>query len=348
MSILQHIIVDEHSRKPKYRQIVDSIIDSISSGKLKINEKIPSINSLSEQFSLSRDTVEKAYNILKERSIITSVKGKGFYITATPFISRIKVLFVINKLSAYKMRIYNSFLGAIGEAAHTDLRIYHCDESLFLSLLSQAALSYDYYVIMPHFKTSSLRHISTTDQVSQALNAIPKHKLLILDNHLLDLKGEYAEVYQDFENDIYEALKEGKEKVSRYDKLVIAYPFSSVYPYPKRILNGFRKFCVEAKLPFSVIEEIEEDMPLTEGTLYLTIPETDLVNLVKAARDQGLKPGKDIGIISYNETPLKDLLGITTISTDFAEMGMMTAKIISGKLKDKVKNPFVLLDRDSL
>ena len=348
MSILEHIIIDAHSRKPKYRQIVESIIENISTGKLKINEKIPSINLLSEQFSLSRDTVEKAYNILKERNIITSVKGKGFYVTSTPLISRIKVLFLVNKLSAYKMRIYNSFLNAIGDAAHTDLHIYHCDESLFLNLLSQAARAYDYYVVMPHFKTGSLRHASTTDEVTKALNAIPKHKLLVLDNNLVQLKGEYAEVYQDFENDIYKALKEGKEKVSRYSKLVITYPSQSVYPYPKRILHGFRKFCVEAKLPFAVIEEIEEDMPLERGTLYLTIPETDLVNLVKAGRDQGLKPGKDIGIISYNETPLKDLLGITTISTDFAEMGRLSAKIIREKQRNKIKNRFILLDRDSL
>jgi len=129
---------------------------------------------------------------------------------------------------------------------------------------------------------------------------------------------------------------------------VIAYPALSVYPYPKRILHGFRKFCVEAKTPFAVIDGIEEDNPLEPGTLYLTISETDLVNLVKAARDQGLQPGKDIGIISYNETPLKDLLGITTISTDFAEMGRMTAVLISEKRQVNLKNPFVLLDRDSL
>ncbi|TXF86326.1 GntR family transcriptional regulator [Neolewinella aurantiaca] len=348
MKILAHISIDEKSRKPKYRQIVDSIIDNISAGKLKLNEKIPSINMLSEEFSLSRDTVEKAYNILKERSIITSVKGKGYYVTSTPLISRTNVLFLVNKLSVYKMRIYNSFISAIGETTHTDLHIYHCDESLFLNLLRQAENAYDYYVIMPHFKTTSLKHASTTDKVTLALNRIPKHKLVVLDNHLTTLEGNFAEVYQDFESDIYEALQQGRDKISRYSKLVITYPTRSVYPYPKRILHGFRKFCVEAKLPFAVIEEIEEDMPLEPGTLYLTIPETDLVHLVKAARDQGLQPGQDIGIISYNETPLKDLLGITTVSTNFAEMGRMTAEMISKRRQDKVKNPFLLLDRDSL
>lgn len=342
------IRVDEHSRTPKYRQVADSIISNISAGAIGLDKKIPSINLLSEQLGLSRDTVEKAYNILKEQRIITSVKGKGFYVTRMPTVSRLNVLFLINKLSAYKLRIYNSFLRATGEKARTDLQVYHCDESLFLKHLGQDERTYDYYVIMPHFKTASQRHISTTDAVTDALNAIPRHKLLILDNQLQELQGDYAEVYQDFKEDIYEALRQRRDKILRYAKLVIAYPSRSVYPYPKRILHGFRKFCVEAKRPFAVVEEFEEDRVLEPGTLYLTITETDLVNLVKSARDQQLKPGRDVGIISYNETPLKDLLGITTVSTDFAEMGRIAAELAVEQRQDKVKNAFSLLDRDSL
>ena len=75
--------VDIDSRVPKYQQIVNSVISGISNGYLSIDEKIPSINEVSEEFYLSRDTVEKAYNILKEQKIITSVKGKGFYIAKT-------------------------------------------------------------------------------------------------------------------------------------------------------------------------------------------------------------------------------------------------------------------------
>ncbi|WP_185965281.1 hypothetical protein [Flavobacterium franklandianum] len=40
---------------------------------------------------------------------------------------------------------------------------------------------------------------------------------------------------------------------------------------------------------------------------------------------------KDVGVISYNETPLKALLGITVISTDFKGMGEAAAKIILDK-----------------
>lgn len=52
-------------------------------GNFEMNQKIQSINMFSEEFYLSRDTVEKAYNILKERNVISSIRGKGYYITRT-------------------------------------------------------------------------------------------------------------------------------------------------------------------------------------------------------------------------------------------------------------------------
>ena len=348
MPITDHIHISEESRIPKYQQIVNSITDNIASGRLGIDDKIPSINSLSESFDLSRDTVEKAYNILKDRNIITSVKGKGFYITRTKLLSKVNVLFLINKLSSYKMRIYNSFISRVAGVAHTDLHVYHCDESLFLNLLSRNLNAYDYYVIMPHFKTGALRHISDTPEVREAIEKIPKNKLIVMDNNNLKLDGDYAEVYQDFEEDIYTALKEGLEKIRRYDKLIMVYPQQSVYPYPKRILHGFRKFCVEAKLPFEVIDEIYDDTILHRGDLFITIVESDLVNLVKQIRDKEMTLGEDIGVISYNETPLKDLLGITVVSTDFDAMGKTAADLILDKRTEKIKNPFRLIERQSV
>ncbi|MNN83807.1 DNA-binding transcriptional repressor EbgR [compost metagenome] len=60
--------------------------------------------------------------------------------------------------------------------------------------------------------------------------------------------------------------------------------------------------------------------------------------------------GKDVGIISYNETPLKKFIlnGITTISTDFEMMGRMAAELIINKSKDRVEVPFYLKLRPSV
>ncbi|MFN3382439.1 MAG: transcriptional regulator, partial [Runella zeae] len=62
------------------------------------------------------------------------------------------------------------------------------------------------------------------------------------------------------------------------------------------------------------------------------------------------KVGKDVGIISYNETPLKKIIleGITTISADFELMGQKTAQLIQENLKEQIYVPFYLKLRASL
>ena len=348
MSQLIEIKINESSRVPKYKQIVDSIINDISKGKLKIGEKIPSINELSESCYLSRDTVEKAYKQLKEQKVIISVKGKGYYTAKTDLISKVQIFFMINKLSSYKMMIYNSFVKSIGMNGHVTLSVYHCEESIFTRTLERNLGAFDYYVIMPHFKNEDLNHVSTTNTVVEMIEKIPKDKLIILDNNKLDIKGNYGAVYQDFQEDIYEALKKGVEKLKKYDKLVLVYPNKSVYPYPLRIVHGFRKFCSKFNFDFEILNEIYDDMDLDSKDAYVIIEENDLVNLVRQVRKKNLVMGKDIGIISYNDTPLKDLLGINVVSTHFKAMGETAAYLITNNKKEKVKNVFEYIERNSI
>jgi len=342
------INIDESSRIPKYKQIVDSIINDISKGKLKVGEKIPSINKLSETCDLSRDTVEKAYKQLKERKVIISVKGKGFYTAKTDLISKVNVFFLINKLSSYKMEVYNSFVNSLGINGHINLSIYHCEISLFVRAIEKNIGAYDYYIIMPHFKNEQLNHISYTNKVLEIIELIPKDKLIIMDNNIPELKGNFGLIYQDFKKDIYYSLIEGIEKLKKYDKLILVYPTKSIYPFPKGILNGFRQFCVEYELDFEILDEIYEDMELQSKDVYITIEETDLVNLVRQIRKKGLKLGKDIGIISYNDTPLKELLGITVISTNFKAMGAVAADFVLKNKNEKVKAMFKYKERNSV
>tara|TARA_R110002073_G_scaffold194676_1_gene353733 strand:- start:6573 stop:7622 length:1050 start_codon:yes stop_codon:yes gene_type:complete len=349
MDLIKHIKIDENSRVPKYQQIIDSIIHNISVGNLTMDQKIPSINMFSEEFYLSRDTIEKAYSILKERNIITPIRGKGYYISRTKLISKVNILFLVNKLSNYKLRTYNHFIDSIGANSHVDLQVYHCQETLFLNLLEKNKSAFDYYIIAPHFLTKDLKHISYPDKALSLLKKIPLDKLIILDNikpNILD--GALGRIHQDFENDIYNALSEGINRIKKYEKIILVFPEKSVYPYPKRILHGFRKFCVKHKLDFEILDKIYEDMVLKKGDLFITIRETDLVNLVKQVRENEYVLGTDIGIISYNDTPLKELLGITVVSTDFKVMGETAAEIILNKKKCKLKVPFNLIERESL
>lgn len=348
MEVVNCIDVSENSRVPKYQQIVDSIIKNISNGNIHLDQKLPSINTLSENFYLSRDTVEKAYNILKDRNIIVSIPRRGNYVSKTEIGNKHNVLFLVNKLSTYKMRIYNSFLNKMGVGAKIDLQIYHCDEFLFLNILKNIKINYDYFIVMPHFKTTNLQHISFTDAALSIVNIIPKEKLLILDNLMPAVSDDISAVYQDFDKDIYDALSQGLDKISKYKKMILVYPTKLIYPYPRRILIGFTRFCTERGLDYEIIEKVYDDIVLKEGDLFVTIEESDLVSLVNQVRVLGLKLGKDIGVISYNDTPLKDLLGITVISTDFKVMGEAAADMVLNNEKGRFKVPFNFIERESL
>ena len=342
-----YIKINEASRIPKYKQVMDSIIKAINDKHLLMGDKILSINAVSEICNLSRDTVEKAYSLLRAQNIIVSVKGKGFYVTETNMSIKVNVLFLINKLSSYKMRIYNSFVATLGTSASVDLDIYHCEPDVFINILNKKKKSYNYYVIMPHFRNDSFQHVGCSKKILEKIQEIPYEKLIILDREVENLSKAAIMVYQDFTNDIYTALNKGVKQLKKYKKIILVYPSKAIYPYPKEIVSGFRRFCVKNELDYEILDEIYDSMELQLKDLYIIIQEQDLVNLVKQTRDRHFKLGEDIGIISYNDTPLKELLGITVISTDFQKMGATAAKMILTEMSATVKNDFHFINRFS-
>ncbi|WP_248722490.1 GntR family transcriptional regulator [Seonamhaeicola sp. ML3] len=346
-AMLNYIRIDGDSMVPKYMQIINSIIDNVSIGNIKIGEKIPSINTLSQEFYLSRDTVERAYNILKKKNVVVSVRGRGTYIAEADLTRKLKILFLVNKLSPYKLKVYNAFSETMGEHCNVDIHSFHCDQTLFEELMDKYKSSYDYYVILPHFRTKNLCYLSSTSKVSSVINNIPKDKLVLLDNCNYQIKGDFISVYQDYENDIFTALETGHKKISNYQKLNLVCPRRTFYPYPTKILDGFRKFCAHNGFDFEIIEEVSSEFKVEKHNLYITIEENDLVNIMSQIKKCRHKLGADVGVISYNDTPLKQVLGISVFSLDFDDMGTQAAQMILENKKDKVKASFNFIDRES-
>jgi DNA-binding LacI/PurR family transcriptional regulator len=250
-------------------------------------------------------------------------------------------LLLFNKISNYKKQIYNSFVQTIGAHAVIDLKIHYSNARIFNNLLENHLHEYDYYVIMPHFYENA-------EEAYSLIRKIPTRKLLILDKDLSNLDTDYAAVFQDFKNDTRDALQNGLALLKKYEKLLLVFPGMDVYP--KEIISSFRNFCMEFSLNYDIIPEINPDMEVKSKTAYIVIEEADLVNLIKICRSRNLVVGKEVGIISFNETPLKEILldGITVLSTDHAKMGETAARLILENKKEKIKNPFSLLIRKSL
>ncbi len=338
--IFDHIHVDEFSATPKYLQLINSILSAIEAGKIKKEDLMPSINELSFELEISRDTAEKGYRHLKQIGVLGSVPGKGYYIANAEFHQKLKIVLFFNKLSAHKKIIYDAFVQAIGENVAIDFYIYNNDFALFKKLLQNKQGDYTHYVIIPHF-------IEGGEDAHEVINTIPKEKLVLLDKKVPGVEGEFTAVYENFEKDIYNALEEAKSCLEKYQTLKIIFPYKSYYPI--EIVKGFKRFCQEYAFNYKVVNDISLE-EIEAGDAYINLMEPDLVTLIERIISLNLKVGQQVGVISYNETPLKKIIlnGITTVSTDFHKMGEMAAQLILGSARRHVEVPFYLTQRNSL
>mgnify|MGYP000041829489 CR=1 FL=1 len=76
------IIINHSLMTPIYEQVVDQIKTMIRKGKLKENDQLPSVRTLSKELKISALTVKKAYDNLEEEGFVVTVHGKGTYVSA--------------------------------------------------------------------------------------------------------------------------------------------------------------------------------------------------------------------------------------------------------------------------
>lgn len=75
------IIINTSSMVPIYEQIVDGITKQIISGELTSGESLPSVRVMANTLKISSLTVKKAYDVLEQRGLITTIHGKGSYVS---------------------------------------------------------------------------------------------------------------------------------------------------------------------------------------------------------------------------------------------------------------------------
>jgi DNA-binding transcriptional regulator YhcF (GntR family) len=337
---LKIIKIDEYSITPKYLQISNSILRGIEDGNIEKDDILPSINDLSIALDVSRNTIERAYKELKQYNVITSVAGKGYFISNISFNQPVKVLLLFNKLSSHKKIIYDAFAETLGSNAAIDFYIYNNDFNVFKKLLANSTEHYSKLIVIPHF-------IETAENAFAVINELPKDKLILMDKLPDGLTGTFGAVYENFEQDIYFALEQLLDQLSKYHTLKIIFPENSYYS--KEILTGFLNFCGQYAFEYDIIHHLKNET-LQPGTVYINLMEDDLVELIEKIIGDKLKIGEQIGVISYNETPLKKIIlnGITTISTDFRLMGEKAAEMVLTNSKEHVAIPFKVTYRNSL
>ena len=327
-----NFLINHDSDIPKYQQLVNAINNAIAENILNKGDLLPSVNSICKENKLSRDTVFKAYTILKDQRVIESVPNKGYYVAGETR----KVLLVLDTFKAYKEVLYHSFVNNLPENIITDVQFHHYNIDNFKTIINNSIGKYYKYVVM-NFDYK---------EVASVLKNISNEKLLLIDWNIHS-KPKNNYVFQDFGKAFYESLKGAIDLFRKYEVIEFVYP--NFTNHPIETVTFFEKFCKDFYFKYKIITN-PKDFNIEKNKAYISVSDRILGVFLEQCREKDLEPGKDVGFLSYNETPMKKFIykGISVISTDFKQLGTKGAEFIT---KDEPMQCYVatnLIIRESL
>lgn len=319
----------------KHEKIVQGILGVIDSGHLPIGAQLPSINKMVEEIGFARKTFVKAYEDLKDRGLVESQKTKGYFVVSndTQVVQRIALL--LYAFQRFQQEFYDSLREEFGDKVHIDVYFHHNNIKLFDTIFQNIHGKYGVYVIAPII----------CDKARELMASLPQEKLIIVDRYL-NTGSRCSYVTQEFYKSTLKALNFKRDKISSYTKIVLFY--NNFTDYPEGILRAYKAFLGEFNLHGIICNKYQSKL-LDTKTLYICISDSDLWPLLKDIEKENLIMGKEIGVISFNDHIVKEIItgGVTTVSTNFKEMGKKVAKLIQYPDVCNQIIPTELIDRGS-
>ncbi len=315
--------------------VVNHVINRILHGEYKIGDKIPSVQEFRNIYNISRDTVFYGLKELRYRNLVESNPGVGYFIISTKVFFNHKIFLLFNEFNEFKEDLYNSFIKELKKDDVVELYFHNYNRHVFDTLIKEAEGKYSVYIIMSG-------KFSGVDALLQNLSG----KVLLLDHFHPELKGKYSSVAQNFAKDTYTGLLSELDQLKKYKRLIMVQKEGKE---PVERYDGLIKFCKDFSFEYEYRDTVNEKN-IQQGDVYLVANDRDLVELIKISKSQKIKIGEYFGIISYNDTQLKEVLsgGITTISTDFKQMGKTMATLVYDDTIRTIENPCRLNRRSSL
>ena len=322
--------IDKHSPKTKVLQLVEQFRNAILTQELSKGERLPSVNELMKSCNLSRDTVVKVYNELKVQHLIIASPQKGYFVAE----NNKRLLLVLDTFKAYKEELYASIIEHLPEDYEVELVFHHYNVEVLESVLNQG---------LPRCSACAVMSFDHPN-VPILLSKVPKERLLIIDWNVR--MPETAFIGQDFNQSLYDNLTLCKEQLQKYHKLIYLFPTFTYHPQSS--IAYFERFCKDNGFD----SEIKTDLAIKphKGEIYLLVSDRTMAILLNTIQDKQLKIGEEVGILSYNETPLKKYVrnGISVISTDFKEMGQQVAQWTQHNTSVNITIPTNIILRESL
>ncbi len=336
MPLLSTILGNPRGSSTKKEGIINGVIRCISDSEMKIGDVLPSVNELAKGLGYSRETIVQSYQELKDRGIIESKHGVGYFIVNHNTDLKESIALVLYEFQSFQQEFYNQFRKTLGEDYNIDVYFHHNNLLVYESILNSVKGKYGSYVIAP----------IQSDGADNLLEDFPSEKLLIIDRYQF-VNEHVAKITQEFRQSLLVVFNDLLEEIRKYKKVILF--FQDDLAYPPEILKAIKEFCQTHKLKLDIQKEYISEM-LRKGHLYFTIGDADLWQLLKEAKTKQYQMGVDFGVLSHNDSQVKEIIegGITTFSTDFKRMGKEAASFVIHKKFINTIIPSELIKRNSL
>ena len=308
-------MVDEGSKELKYKAIMAEIQRRSMEGELAVGDALPSITAISREFSCARETAAKAYNLMKKYGIITSYPGKGFFLLSDKRMTLPKVFLMLNNLTPYMEVLYNSFMAELEGKAKVEVFFHHNNIEMFKDIIDKSYGNYYTYLV------KGFEH----EEVEAVLERFSDDELLVLDRRE-GINETRSYIAQSYEEDFYRCLTSNCQRFKKYEAVYLVFGRSQ-QSHPKMCIPAFEHFLRECGIRGGCITHLDASR-ISPKECFIALADDDLVALLKKCRKENYVMGEDIGIVSYNDTPMKEFVGegITVFTADFVDMGKMAAQ----------------------
>ncbi|HEU4555429.1 MAG TPA: GntR family transcriptional regulator [Chitinophaga sp.] len=330
--------LDDVPSYSKHERFVEGIVNAINEKLVCVGDPLPSVNAMISGLGYARETVIKGYRELQSRGLIESKNRLGYYVADDNTRQSLKVALLMYTIDTFQEQFYRSFRNELGDNVHLDVFFHHGNIEVFETMFSLVKnRHYGMYVISP------IHHPRTR----QLLNTVPRQKLLIFDRYEPLEGDDFNYVVQEFEKSSYAVFEQLANEIREYDRMIFFHNPDSLFP--PEIVRSFQRFIQKYRIKGKVLREYEPGS-VEKGVVYYVNENAELWNLLRDCAAKKIKPGKDIGILSHNDEPVKELVGngITTYSVSFSDMGKRAARAILDREPVHEVLPTKLIRRNSL
>lgn len=320
------------------RQVEQLVLRDIERGIYPLGERLPSVVALAGELGVAAKTIYKVYQELALRGIVEAVSRKGYYVISTQVARQHHIFLLLDNYSTYKQSLFQTMKREFGPESELTVHFHGYDPALFRRCLCENRGKFSTYIVSTFYM----------EELEELLLLLPPERLYLLGRHPQTLKREYHGVFQDFRQDVVRGLTATGDRMWYYERLVLCFRDSVTRP-PSELLRGFSEFCKDRKVEYRVLRD-NDRLRIQRAEAYLIIDDNDLIDFVRQCRDKGYTPGEDVGVISYNDSPMKEIIGdtgISVISTDFTAMGESMVEMVQQQRYDHLLNPSYFIDRGS-